>query len=132
MSVVKIESHVLGEWKAGASEGSTLVNPATEEVVATASTEGIDFAGALQFAREEGGSALRKMTFAERGELLQRMSDAMQAQREPLIESAIANGGCTRGDAKFDVDGGIGVLAYYARLGSKLGDQRILADGDGL
>lgn len=132
MSIQKIESFVSGAWHPGGEGGSQLVNPATEEVVATSSTEGIDFAAALDFARTEGGAALRKMTFAERAEVLQRMSDAMQAEREALIESAIVNGGCTRGDAKFDVDGGIGVLAYYARLGGKLGDKRVLADGDGL
>jgi len=132
MAIQKIESHVAGQWFAGTSEGSKLVNPTTEEVVATASTDGIDYAAALEFARKEGGTALRKLTFAQRGELLQQMSDALQAERENLIESAIANGGCTRGDAKFDVDGAIGVLAYYARSGSKMGDVRVLADGDGL
>ncbi|MCB9652083.1 MAG: 3,4-dehydroadipyl-CoA semialdehyde dehydrogenase [Deltaproteobacteria bacterium] len=128
----KIESHLAGEWCSGTSEGAALVNPATEEVVATSSTDGLDFAKGLAFAREEGGAALRKMTFAERGELLQRMSDALQAEREPLIDSAIVNGGCTRGDAKFDVDGAIGVLAYYARLGKELGDVRVLPDGEGM
>lgn len=132
MAILKIESHVCGDWQSGTSEGTTLVNPTTEQAVATASTEGIDFGASLEFARKEGGSALRKLSFAQRGELLQTMSDALQAQREPLIESAIANGGCTRGDAKFDVDGAIGVMAYYARMGAKIGDVRILADGDGL
>ena len=132
MAVQTIESFVNGSWQAGADEGSKLTNPTTEEVVATASTAGIDFAKALGFARAEGGAALRKLTFGQRGELLQRMSDALQAERENLIESAIVNGGCTRGDAKFDVDGAIGVLAYYARLGAELGDTRVLADGDGI
>ena len=132
MAIQKIESHLAGEWRAGASEGATLVNPATEEVVATSSTDGLDFARGLAFARDQGGAALRGMTFGERGELLQRMSDALQAEREPLIDSAIVNGGCTRGDAKFDVDGAIGVLAFYARLGKELGDTKVLADGEGM
>ena len=33
-------------------------------------------------------------------------------------------------DAKFDVDGATGTLAYYASLGKKLGARTFLADGD--
>src|SRR6202022_2994461 len=38
-------------------------------------------------------------------------------------------GGCTRSDAKFDVDGASATLAYYADLAQELGDARLLADG---
>jgi 3,4-dehydroadipyl-CoA semialdehyde dehydrogenase len=40
-----------------------LVNPSTEEPLAEASTEGLDFAAALEHARDRGGPALRAMTF---------------------------------------------------------------------
>ena len=132
MSTQRIESFLCGEWKSGSGTGSELVNPTTEAVIATADTTGLDFAAALAFARDTGGPALRAMTFAERGELLQRMSTAIHGAREPLIDSAIANGGCTRSDAKFDVDGAIGTLASYAELGKELGDRTFLADGDGI
>ena len=132
MSTERIESYLCGEWSSGSGSGSALVNPVTEEVVATAATEGLDYAAALGFARSEGGRALRALTFAERGALLQKMSSAIHAAREPLIDSAILNGGCTRGDAKFDIDGAIGTLASYAELGAALGDRRLLADGEGI
>ncbi len=132
MAVEKIQSYLAGEWRTGAGEGATLVNPAHETVVATASTEGLDFGSALAFARDKGGAALRAMTFEERGQMLQSMSTALHGAREPLIESAIQNGGCTRSDAKFDVDGAILVLAHYAELAKSLGDRRILPDGEGL
>ena len=38
-------------------------------------------------------------------------SRAIHAQRDALIEIGIQNGGNTRGDAKFDIDGAIGTLA---------------------
>jgi oxepin-CoA hydrolase/3-oxo-5,6-dehydrosuberyl-CoA semialdehyde dehydrogenase len=42
------------------------------------------------------------------------------------------NGGNTRGDAKFDVDGAIGTLAAYADLAPELGETTVIADGDAI
>ncbi len=128
--MVEIESYLGGRWVRGRGATATLLNPATEEPLATASTEGLDLAAALRFARERGGPALRAMTFRERGELLRAASRAVHAHRDELIALAIANGGNTRSDAKFDVDGASGTLAAYADLGGELGDARILADGE--
>ncbi len=126
----ELESWLSGRWVRGTGGGTALVNPATEEVLATVSGEGLDLAGALRFARERGGPALRAMSFRERGERLRAMSLAIHAHRDELIGLAIANGGNTRADAKFDVDGASGVLAAYADLGAELGEGRILADGE--
>jgi 3,4-dehydroadipyl-CoA semialdehyde dehydrogenase len=60
------------------------------------------------------------------------MSKAIHAHRDELLDLAIRNGGNTRGDAKFDIDGAWGTLAYYAELGKELGDSRFLVDGDGI
>ncbi|MEJ7730179.1 MAG: 3,4-dehydroadipyl-CoA semialdehyde dehydrogenase [Polyangiaceae bacterium] len=128
----ELRSHLAGEWFTGNGKAATLVNPSTEEALAQTSTDGADFGKALAFARNTGGPALAELTFAQRGELLRAMSKAIHAQRDPLIEAGMANGGNTRGDAKFDIDGAIGTLAYYADLGKELGDSRLLVDGDGV
>lgn len=128
----RLESYLAGEWISGGGKAHLLVNPTTEEAIAETSTEGVDFKRALDFARSHGGPAIRALTFAERGELLRAMSRAIHQAREELIEAAIRNGGNTRGDAKFDIDGAIGTLAYYADLGKELGDARFLVDGDGI
>ncbi|HEY4219689.1 MAG TPA: 3,4-dehydroadipyl-CoA semialdehyde dehydrogenase, partial [Myxococcota bacterium] len=83
------------------------------------------------YARDVGGPALRAMTFAQRGALLKRMSAALHENREALIDVSIQNAGATRGDAKFDIDGGIGTLAFYARLGETLGERTFLVEGAG-
>ena len=127
----ELSSYVGGGWVAGKGRAATLVNPATEEALATASTEGVDFGAALAFARDRGGPALRAMTFRQRGELLRAMSKAIHAKRDELLALGIANGGNTRSDAKFDVDGAIGTLAAYADLAPELGDTQVLVDGDG-
>lgn len=124
-----LKSYVCGGWHEGAAPARELHNPTTGEVVATASTNGIDFAAALAYARETGGPALRAMTFAERGACLEKAAKVIHEHREALIDLALLNGGNTRKDAKFDIDGASGTLAYYGRLGSKLGEGKFLLDG---
>jgi len=130
--LITLRSYVGGRWVEGSGELDTLVNPATEEPLARAGARGVDRAAALDYARRRGGPALRGMTFAERGALLRGMCDTIQARREELLDLAVANGGNTRSDAKFDVDGATFTLAAYAELGQGLGDARILVDGEGV
>lgn len=126
----RLSSWICGEWQAGTGAQSPLYNPTTEAVVAETSTQGLDLAATLNYARQVGGPALRAMSFAERGAMLKALSKAIHAVREELIEIGRINAGNTRGDAKFDIDGATGTLMYYAKLGEALGDQRIVLDGD--
>ena len=125
-----LRSFVQGRWAEGKEPLATLVNPSTEEPLARTSTAGIDFAAAVEFGRSQGGPALRELTFAQRGELLKTWSKALHGARDELLTLAMQNGGNTRGDAKFDVDGAIATLAHYAELGAQLGTLRALRDGE--
>jgi oxepin-CoA hydrolase/3-oxo-5,6-dehydrosuberyl-CoA semialdehyde dehydrogenase len=128
--MMDLDSHLEGKWARGKGKTATLVNPATEEPIARCSTDGVDFAAALTFARDKGGTALRSMSFGARGEMIRAMSRAIHAHRDELIGLAIANGGNTRSDAKFDIDGASGTLAAYADLAQEIGDARVLVDGE--
>jgi oxepin-CoA hydrolase/3-oxo-5,6-dehydrosuberyl-CoA semialdehyde dehydrogenase len=128
-----LPSHLAGRWVEGAPGFlQVLVNPATEEPLARAGSGGLDLAAALDHARRVGGPALRGLTFAGRGALLQAMSDALVAHRDELLDLAVANGGNTRSDAKFDLDGATYTLSTYAELGRALGARRFLVDGEGV
>jgi oxepin-CoA hydrolase/3-oxo-5,6-dehydrosuberyl-CoA semialdehyde dehydrogenase len=127
-----LASYVLGGFQEGQGSQETLRNPATEEPLARAGSGGIDRRAVLEYARSRGGPALRSLGFAERGALLKAICDAIQAQREELIELAVQNGGNTRSDAKFDIDGATFTLSSYAELGKGLGDARWLVDGEGV
>lgn len=127
-----LTSYAAGQWREGQGEGATLENPTTGEVVARTSTAGIDMAAVVEHARKVGGPALRRMTFAERAAMLKGLSAAIHEVREELIDMGAVNGGNTRGDAKFDIDGATGTLAAYASFGKRLGDRPFLVDGDGL
>ncbi|MBK7196515.1 MAG: 3,4-dehydroadipyl-CoA semialdehyde dehydrogenase [Myxococcales bacterium] len=127
-----LASYLVGAWHPGTGPATSLMNPTTDEPVATVHGHGLDLGGALAFARDRGGAALAALTFAERGERLAAMAKAMHGAREELIALAVANGGNTRGDAKFDLDGASGTLAHYAELAKGLGDRRVLTDGDAI
>ncbi|MGC2520664.1 MAG: 3,4-dehydroadipyl-CoA semialdehyde dehydrogenase [Burkholderiales bacterium] len=127
-----LSSYLGGRWIEGTGTPQVLVNPATEEPLARASSEGIDLAAALDYARRVGGPALRALSFAERGALLKGMAQAMQAHRDELLDLAVANGGNTRSDGKFDVEGAIFTLSTYAEIGEKMGAAKFLVDGEGM
>ncbi|MEM9864342.1 MAG: 3,4-dehydroadipyl-CoA semialdehyde dehydrogenase [Myxococcota bacterium] len=129
--MLRLKSYVLDQWIDGEGEGETLFDPSTGEAVATTSTVGIDRAAMLRHGRDVGGPNLRALSFAERGALLKTLSGALHEAREALIEASMGNGGTPRGDAKFDIDGATGTLAYYASLGKKLGDRQFLVEGEG-
>ena len=130
--MLQLRSHLAGKWVAGSGAPQTLLNPATEEPLATTSSDGLDLRAALEHARTRGGPALRELTFAERGALVKAIADAMQAERDALLDLGIANGGNTRSDAKFDVDGAIATLLHYSEISSQLGNRKYLVDGEGI
>lgn len=130
--IAELKSYLSGQWYPGSGTKTPLFNPSTEEVVARASSEGLDLARAVRFARERGGPSLRAMTFAQRGQVLHQLAKSVTDGREELISLGMANAGNTRSDAKFDIDGASATLMHYAELGSKLGEARILADGEGV
>ena len=127
--MVTLKSYLSGSWQVGNGTDTILLNPSTEEPVATSNTKGLDFQAALNFAREKGGPALRAMNFAQRADLLKSMSRALYEQRERLLEISRDCNGATRGDSKFDVDGATATLSSYAKLGTKLGDHGFRLDG---
>ena len=129
---MKPRSYLGGEWQDGAGPGEALLNPATEEVLAHASSDGLDRKKALEFARVKGGPALRSLSFKQRGDLIQKTAALLQGHRDELIGLAMTNGGNTRSDGKFDVDGAIATLQAYAEIGAALGDGKILRDGEAI
>lgn len=86
-----LKSYVAGQWRGGEGKGHSLVNPTDGSVVASCSTEGVDFAGTLTFAREAGGPALRALTFAERASLLGKIA-AFKAHPLKLLDADVEKG----------------------------------------
>jgi 3,4-dehydroadipyl-CoA semialdehyde dehydrogenase len=126
-----LNSYLEGRWVAGrGTQKATLVDPATGEPVYEVDSDGLDLASSLRHARNVGGPALRAMTFAARGAMLETLSKVIHSHRDELIEVSRRSGGTTRGDAKFDIDGAAGTLASYAALGKSMGEKRLALDGE--
>ena len=127
-----LKNYLSGQWVEGEGAERPLHNPVTEEVLAVSKTGGLDLAAALDFARNQGGNALREMNFKERGDMLNAMAKVLHEHREEFLDLAALNGGNTRGDAKFDVDGASFTLGFYGRHAQKLGESQILLDEEQL
>ncbi len=128
MNPQTLESYASGRWTRGEGVESSLVDPVAGEMIATASARGVDLKRALGFARKHGQGALRALSYADRAKLLGAVADTLAANRAKYESIAIANSGNTKADAAIDIDGGIGTLKYYARLGASLGEARMLLD----
>ncbi len=128
VSQEKLESYLSGRWVRGNTVETQLVDPVTGDVLATTAAKGLDLKAALEFARTRGQAGLGALGFADRAKLLGAIADVFIAHRARYEAIAVANSGNTKIDAAIDIDGGIGTLKYYARLGSALGDARGLLD----
>lgn len=110
-----------------AGEGAQLVSAIDGSTVALM-PDAADSAAMLQHAREVGGSALRTMTFQERGKMLRALADALTARKEELYALSALTG-ATRSDSAFDIEGGIGTLFVYSSKAKSLPDARVMLDG---
>lgn len=125
---MKLGSYVCDGWVEGAADGRPLVDPASGEVLAHADATGLNAAAAMAHARRVGGPALRALGFAERGALLKAVADVLTVNRDKYGEIARRNSGNTPADAAVDIDGAIGTLKVFARLGKTLGDARVILE----
>ena len=108
-----LRSYAGGAWVTPTGDGTPVFDAVTGEEVARVSTGGIDMAGALRYGRATGGPALRALTFHQRAALLKSLALALREHRDELYALS-ARTGAKLWDARFDVDGGIGVLFSYA------------------
>ncbi|HLH57752.1 MAG TPA: phenylacetic acid degradation bifunctional protein PaaZ [Streptosporangiaceae bacterium] len=123
-----LRSYVEGRWYAP-DTGTPVRDAVTGETVAEVSAAGVDFGAALAYGRSEGGPALREMTFHERAALAKAIGQLLREHREELYELSYRTG-ATLADARFDVDGGIGVLLSYAsKARRELPNERVFVEG---
>mgnify|MGYP002623296213 CR=1 FL=1 len=130
MKPITLQNYAEGTWVAGSGGMAELRSAVNGDVVALTSSQGLDFAAMIKFAREQGGPALRALTFHERARMLRALADALNAKKEALYELSY-NTGATKADSWIDIDGGIGTFMVYQSKGRReLPNQRILVDGN--
>jgi 3,4-dehydroadipyl-CoA semialdehyde dehydrogenase len=125
-----LSNYVAGRWQAGTGAGAMLIDPVLGTELVRVDATGLDLAAAFAFARDQGGSALRAMSYPQRGQMLAVVVKVLQTHRDAYYEIATANSGTVKNDSAVDIDGGIFTLGQYAKMGETLGDKRHLLDGD--
>ena len=115
---MKLESYAAQRWQAGDQSGKPLLSAVDGSPVASIDSHGIDFAGMLEFARNTGGPALRRMTFHERALILKALAIELSEHKNELYALSTKTG-ATRNDSSIDVDGGISTLFVYSGKGRR-------------
>src|SRR4029079_11720427 len=77
MNPQTLESYVSGRWTRGDGVETSLVDPVSGEMIATASAKGVDLKRALAFARRQGQGALRPLSYAARAKLIGAVADTL-------------------------------------------------------
>ena len=126
---MQLQSYCEGRWMSGTGQGALLRDASTGEVIASATSEGLDFAAMLTHARTVGGTNLRRLTFHERAAILKALAKHLNEKKDELYRLSYATG-ATKSDSWIDIDGGIGTLFVYASKGMKeLPDSHVYVDG---
>ena len=126
---MKISNYALGKWITGDGDGQNLYDASTNEVIAIASSKGLDFADMMHYGRTVGSPKLRKMTFQERGLMIKALAMYLHGIRKKYYAMSYQTG-ATKVDSWIDIEGGIGNLFANASLRRKFPDQPYLVDGD--
>ena len=125
----KLGNYILGNWIEGDGDGNPLYNSVTGEIVANATTKGLDFGDILAYGRKTGSPALRKMTFQQRGNMLKKLALYLMKHKEQFYNVSYMTG-ATRADSWVDIEGGFGNLFANASLRRNFPNQIFHVDGD--
>ncbi|MDQ6904609.1 MAG: phenylacetic acid degradation bifunctional protein PaaZ, partial [Bacteroidota bacterium] len=79
--MAKLGNYVTGKWIDGDGDGQELYDAVNGELIANATTKGLDFDAILKYGRSKGSPALRKMTFQERGRMLKALALHLLTQK---------------------------------------------------
>lgn len=125
---MEIKNYVLGEWISGEGTEIDHIHAITGEIISKTSSKGLDFSSILEYGRKKGSSALRKMTFQQRGEMLKSLALHLNKRKEVFYNLSKATG-ATKIDSWIDIDGGIGNLFTNASLRRQFPDLPYYIDG---
>lgn len=125
----KLQNYTNGGWVNGDGDGQILFNAVTGEPIAAASTKGLDFKAMLDYGRSVGNTALRTMTFHQRGNMLKALALHLRNHLDKFYAISYQTG-ATKADSWVDIEGGIGNLFANASLRRKFPDEVFCIDGE--
>ena len=123
----KFENFALGNWVSGNGNETVLHNAITGAEIGTVSS-GLDFSSMMEYARNIGGPALRKLTFQQRGLMLKKLALHLHKVKSKFYPISFQTG-ATKIDSWIDIEGGIGNLFANASLRRQFPDQYFHVEG---
>lgn len=130
MTIMQLNSFAAGEWVSPNNAARNIESAVTGEVIAVAGSDAIDFQKMLDFAKNTGGPALRKMTFHDRAYKLKELAQYIDANKQRLYDLSFMTG-ATQADNMIDIDGGVGTLFVFSSKGRReLPDAHVYLDGN--
>lgn len=132
MTEALVPSYLSGQWLTpdNPSRVADVHDASTGEVVALVSAEGLDIAGAIDYARSIGREGLQKLTFHERALKLKELAIYLQDHREELYELA-NQAGANKRDNFVDIDGGISTMFTFSSKGRReMPNSTVMPDGE--
>ncbi|WP_394161010.1 phenylacetic acid degradation bifunctional protein PaaZ [Galactobacter valiniphilus] len=126
-----VPSYALDAWwtPAEGTAGTEVRDASTGELIAQASTSGLDIAAMINHARTVGQAGLKALSLHERALILKQLALYLQEHREELDRLNLATG-ATKRDGFVDIDGGIGVLFTFSSKGRReLPNANVIEEG---
>ncbi len=127
--MTKLGNYIQGQWANGDGDGQAVFDAVTGDIIAHATTKGLDFGEILKYGRKVGGPPLRKMTFQERGNMLKKLALHLTKRKDKYYQVSYRTG-ATKLDSWIDIEGGFGNLFANASLRRNFPNQTFHVDGD--
>ena len=126
-----LSSYAQGKWQApDAPENLAQVLDAnTGELITQVSSDGIDIAGMVDYARTVGQQSLGKLTTHERALKIKELAQYLNERKEELYKVSFRTG-ATQRDHYIDTDGGISTLFVFSSKGRReMPNSNVIIDG---
>ncbi len=126
---MKLGNLVQDQWVEGDGDGRILTSAVSGEAMARISSDGLDFAAMLDYAKTVGGENLRKLTFHERGDMLKALAIYLNEHKQEFYALSTQTG-ATRKDSWPDIDGGISTMFVFSSKGRReMPNDHVYLDG---
>lgn len=126
---MKLQNFAENRWISGDDNGKALMSAVDGRAIASISSDGIDFAAMLDYARHVGGAKLLRFTFHERALMLKDLAKYLAEHKKDFYALSTETG-ATRSDSWIDIDGGISTLFVYSGKGRReMPNDKVFLDG---
>lgn len=126
-----LPSYAQGQWQAADAPQRTaeVFDANTGELITHVSSDGIDIAGMVNYARDVGQKSLGELTTHDRALKLKELAQYLNGRKDELYETSFRTG-ATQRDHYIDTDGGISTLFVYSSKGRReMPNSNVILDG---